>query len=331
MYLYRISPLKTYQITIRQGFSFKSRKMDLYPLTMGAWQPQSTRLHFKVKLARYGRLQHLMCENSPSALCNRHALYERGHGLMDEPRDFTKAALRGEPSYIWRDGQRRRLEMILDNAGPSLRGCALVDGCGVGMYLHNMREYFDDVIGLDIEFPRLQQAKKLEDKVLAGAGERLPFPENTFDLVLSHEVIEHVQDDRAAIREIFRILRPGGRLVLFCPNRGYPFETHGVYWRGKYHFGNIPLINYLPRAWRDKLAPHVNVYTRLDLSQLFDGLPVKFIQLKTIFGAYDNIITRNPRMGKLMRAVLQWLEKTPFSRLGLSHFWVVEKKYSNPD
>ncbi len=48
--------------------------------------------------------------------------------------------------------------------------------------------------------------------------------------------------------EIFRVLKPGGRLVLFCPNRGYPFETHGIYWRGKYHFGNIPLVNYLPQA-----------------------------------------------------------------------------------
>lgn len=250
---------------------------------------------------------------------------------MVESRDLFKAALRGEPSYVWRDGQRRRLGMILESAGDNLGGRALVDGCGVGMYLHHMREDFEDVIGLDIEFARLQQAKKLTDKVINGAGEWLPFPENNFDLVLSHEVLEHVQNDRAAIREIFRTLRPGGRLVLFCPNRGYPFETHGFYWRGKYHFGNIPFINYLPRPWRDKLAPHVNVYTRRDLSQLFEGLPVKFIQRRTIFGAYDNIIARRPRLGKIMRTVLQWLEKTPFSRLGLSHFWVVEKRKSDLD
>ena len=51
--------------------------------------------------------------------------------------------------------------------------------------------------------------------------------------------------------------RPGGRLVLFCPNRGWPFEQHGIYWRGHYRFGNIPLVNYLPRVWRDQLAPHI--------------------------------------------------------------------------
>lgn len=244
---------------------------------------------------------------------------------MTDPQNLQKAALRGEPSHVWRDGQRRRLGMILEAAEERTAGLALVDGCGVGMYLHHLSGPFNEVVGLDIEFERLKEAQTLQDKILNGVGEYLPFPENTFDLVLSHEVLEHVQDDQATIDEIARVLKPGGRLVLFCPNRGYPFETHGHYWRGKYHFGNTPLINYLPRAWRDKLAPHVNVYTRRDLSRLFDGLPVKFIQRKTIFGAYDNIIARRPKLGRFLRSMLQWLEKTPVQRLGLSHFWVVEK------
>jgi SAM-dependent methyltransferase len=156
-------------------------------------------------------------------------------------------------------------------------------------------------------------------------GERLPFPDGHFDLVLSHEVLEHVQDDRQAACEIVRVLRPGGRLALFVPNRGYPFETHGIYWRGEYHFGNKPLVNYLPRAWRDRLAPHVNVYSRRDLTRLFAGLPVRMVEQTIIFGAYDNIIARRPALGKTLRTVLQFLEKTPLRVLGLSHFWVVEK------
>jgi hypothetical protein len=121
------------------------------------------------------------------------------------------------------------------------------------------------------------------------------------------------------------VLQPGGRIVLFVPNRGYPFETHGIYWRGEYKFGNIPLVNYLPRAWRDKLAPHVRVYSRRDVAKLFEGLPVKFIQRTVIFGAYDNIIARFGSFGKILRGILQFLEKTPLKALGLSHFWVVEK------
>jgi len=113
--------------------------------------------------------------------------------------------------------------------------------------------------------------------------------------------------------------------VLFVPNRGYPFETHGVYWRGKYHFGNIPLVNYLPRKWRDRLAPHVRVYSKRDLEKLFAGLPVKVIERTVVFGAYDNVIARFGRLGKALRWSLQTLEKTPLKALGLSHFWVVEK------
>ena len=178
---------------------------------------------------------------------------------------------------------------------------------------------------MDIEFARTLDAKENSPRVICGVGENLPFPQASFDLILSHEVLEHVQNDQEAICEIVRTLKPGGRLVLFCPNRGYGFETHGIYLRGKYHFGNIPFVNYLPRAWRDKLAPHVNVYTRADLARLFNGLPVRIVTRRTIFGAYDNIIARFPRLGKALRKVLQTLEKTPLQVLGLSHFWVVEK------
>jgi hypothetical protein len=120
-------------------------------------------------------------------------------------------------------------------------------------------------------------------------------------------------------------LRPGGRIILFVPNRGYPFETHGIYWQGSYRFGNIPLVNYLPRRWRDRLAPHVRVYSTKDLERLFAGLPVRFVTRSVIFGAYDNIIARFPRLGQILRTTLQALERTPLRILGLSHFWVIEK------
>jgi SAM-dependent methyltransferase len=242
-----------------------------------------------------------------------------------ENRIIEKAAERGVPSQVWRAGQERRLRMIREAAGQRCKGTVLVDGCGVGMYLTRLAEDARQAVGLDIEHERAVEAHQRADLVVCAAGEDLPLPSNHFDLVLSHEVLEHVHDDRQAVCEIVRVLKPGGRLVLFCPNRGYPFETHGIYWRGKYRFGNIPLVNYLPRRWRNRLAPHVRVYSAGDLQKLFDHLPVKFIQRTMIFGAYDNLIQRFGLAGKALRFVLQAMEKTPLRVLGLSHFWVVEK------
>jgi SAM-dependent methyltransferase len=240
-------------------------------------------------------------------------------------RDMEKAALRGEPSYIWREGQQRRLEMILNAADERIKGRGLENGCGVGMYVEHMASYGGNIVGLEYDYERAAEAGSRSKRILNAVCESLPLPSNAFDLILSHEVLEHVQDDAQAVREMVRVLRPGGRIMVFVPNRGYPFETHGIYWKGGYKFGNIPLVNYLPRVWRDKLAPHVRVYSKHDLEKLFDGLPVKFIQRTVIFGAYDNIIARFRAFGKVLRGILQFFERTPLKGFGLSHFWVVEK------
>ena len=240
-------------------------------------------------------------------------------------RDMETAALRGEPSYVWRAGQERRLNMVLQAAGRLLSGVVLENGCGIGMYIEHLKPRAGKVVGLEYELHRAAQARRKSKHIVNAAGEHLPFPDESIDFVLSHEVLEHVQDDRTAAQEMLRVLRPGGRLALFVPNRGYPFETHGIYWRGRYHFGNIPLVNYLPRRFRDRLAPHVRVYTRRDLACLFAGLPVAYIEQTVIFGAYDNIIARAPALGRSLRSLLQRLERTPLRVFGLSHFWVIEK------
>lgn len=248
-------------------------------------------------------------------------------------RNLEKAALRGEPSYVWRAGQQRRLEMIVCAAGERMRGSILENGCGVGMYVEHMAPFGGKIFGLEYDFERAAEAGAHSPGIVNAAGESLPYPDSSFDLILSHEVLEHVADDAQATREMVRVLRSpdpasgrlGGRAVIFVPNRGYPFETHGIYWRGKYSFGNKPFVNYLPRAWRDRLAPHVRVYSRRDLARLFDGLPVKFVERTVVFGAYDNLIARFGAFGKVLRLVLQGLEKTPLKEFGLSHLWVVEK------
>jgi SAM-dependent methyltransferase len=247
--------------------------------------------------------------------------------------EIDKTAALGLPSYVWREGQVRRLQMIRDAAGDRRYGRVLDDGCGVGIYLEQLAQDTNSAFGLEYDAQRARAAREQKLDVVRARSEQLPFPNEFFDLVLSHEVLEHVTSDRSSLEEIVRVLRPpnpssgqaGGRLVIFTPNRGYPFETHGIFWKDRYRQGNIPLINYLPCRWRDRLAPHVRVYSRRDMQRLFEGLPLRLVKRTVIFGAYDNIIARWPRLGKALRWLLQSLERTPLRAFGLSHFWIAER------
>lgn len=240
-----------------------------------------------------------------------------------------KAAERGEPSYVWRAGQDRRLAMIRAGLPPGFGPTSRIldDGSGLGLYVQKLLADTPRSFGLEYERERAAEGARTFGLQLLvnGAGERLPFGDASFDAVLSNEVIEHVQDDRAALAEMARVLRPGGRLLLFCPNRWYPVEQHGAYWRGRYVFGNIPLINYLPDALRNRLAPHVRTYTAHGLRRIMSGLPLRILSHTRIFGAYDNLIYRFGPLGRGLRAALQGAESTPLNIVGLSH-WVVAER-----
>ena len=244
-----------------------------------------------------------------------------------------EAALRGEPSYVWRAGQERRLQMMLAAGAVQKGNRVLVDGCGLGLYVQKLRQHCADVYGLDIEFSRLANSMVSRDTLACARCERLPYADGSFDRVISHEVLEHVQNDAEAAREIVRVLttpdktrgKPGGRAVIFAPNRFYPLETHGMYWCGRYYFGNIPLLNYVPSAVRDHLVPHVRSYLRHELYDLFSGGHVRIVSHTVIFGGYDNVVARWGIVGHWLRIFLQSLEHTPLRWLGISHLLVVEK------
>ncbi len=133
--------------------------------------------------------------------------------------------------------------------------------------------------------------------IVLAVGEALPYPDDHFDLVFSNEVIEHVDDDRRTVAEMVRVTRPGGVIVAFAPNRLYPFETHGAYFGGRYVFGNIPLVNWLPDPLRDRFAPHVRAYTQRGIRRLFAGQPVRLVHHRVIYPGFDNISARHARLG----------------------------------
>ena len=251
------------------------------------------------------------------------------HGIesqADEDETTSSTSIeRGRPSYSWRFGQDRRLEMVRRYV--PLEDARILDvGCGIGTYVRRFRRFSTDVHGLEVEPERVAEASVDLPNIVQGVGEALPWPDDHFDLVFSNEVIEHVEDDRRTAHEMVRVTRPGGSIVVFAPNRLYPFETHGAYIGGRYVFGNIPLVNWLPDPLRDRFAPHVRAYTMRGLERLFSGEPVRLVEHRCIYPGFDNVSAAHPTIGRLLRRALYVAETTPLHVFGLSHFLVLRKR-----
>jgi SAM-dependent methyltransferase len=237
-----------------------------------------------------------------------------------------QAAVRGEPSYVWRSGQERRLMMIARWA--KLQDAVMLEaGCGMGMYSSQIRRrYSPHVEAFDVEFERAQVAHQDTPHALVAAAEYLPYAANRFDTILSNEVIEHVADDRETLREIARVLAPGGTCVLYAPNRLYPFETHGIYLGKRYVFGNIPLVNWLPTFLRRRLVPHARAYRHGDWRRLIDGTALRIVDQGYVYPGFDNVAARWPRVARVVRAICYWAEGNPLRRFGLSHLVILRRE-----
>ncbi len=240
--------------------------------------------------------------------------------------DAQRAITLGHPSYVWRSGQDRRLRLIRKFA--PLDGRAILDiGCGLGMYVRRFRSFSPRVYGMDVDAPRVREGAHAGlPNLFVAAGEHLPLKSESLDVIVLNEVIEHVGNDRDTLREAVRALRPGGRIVVFAPNRLWPFETHGVYLGRRYVFGNIPLVNYLPNALRNRLAPHARVYTTRGIRRITHGLDAEIIEHGYVFPGFDNVAARRPLLARVIRAVLYTLENTPLRTFGLSHLLVLERR-----
>jgi ubiquinone/menaquinone biosynthesis C-methylase UbiE len=228
----------------------------------------------------------------------------------------------------------------LDTIGPFLEGKDgrfLDCGCGAGSYVAAIRNRFQlDVHGIEHDQGKVRSAQEklgLEGRVQQGDLQALDQPDNSWDFALLNEVLEHVPNDRAALSEVFRVLRPGGMLFLFSPNRWFPFETHGVYWRASdrpvpYW---IPFIPYLPlpvgqrffRYWARNYWPSELVGMSMDTG--FRIVKTAYIGL-----TFENISGRQPlalRITKpFLRQLSNGLEHCPgLRRLGVSQFIACQK------
>ncbi len=118
---------------------------------------------------------------------------------------------------------------------PYQPGGTLLDiGCGAGTYLSRVRELGWEVVGVDLSPQAAQTAREAYGiAVHVGTLEEAKFPDGSFAVVTMTHLIEHVPDPLALLRECYRILQPGGRLIVTTPNfSGMASRLFGQDWFG---------------------------------------------------------------------------------------------------
>ena len=118
------------------------------------------------------------------------------------------------PIWLQRYWQRKRHEIILDFTGD--HSAVLDIGCGSSRIILDLKE----AVGMDILFRKLRFLKPRHAKLVRGSTFALPFKSESFDVVINSQVIEHVPEDPAIMNEMWRVMRPGGTLILGTPDYG---------------------------------------------------------------------------------------------------------------
>lgn len=141
--------------------------------------------------------------------------------LPQEMQQHTYSIMRRvEDTHWWFVGRRRIIGSFLEEISTNLetdRARILDVGCGTGANLEMLKS-FGSAEGVDVSHEALAFCRERGlENVRHGKAEQLPFEDNSFDLVTALDVLEHLNDDAAGLGEIGRILRPGGRVLLFVP------------------------------------------------------------------------------------------------------------------
>lgn len=125
---------------------------------------------------------------------------------------------RTERTHWWYQVRRAMIHDILRKYYPSRPHLSILDvGCGTGALLQELNQY-GTVTGIDFSQKAVDFCKaRGNTNVSVGSALSIPHPDNAFDVVLALDVIEHIENDRGAIAELYRVVKPGGIVVIFVP------------------------------------------------------------------------------------------------------------------
>ncbi len=224
-------------------------------------------------------------------------------------------------------------------AHDELRGRRILDcGCGAGHYVLAFLAAGGDALGIEYEADKVADFRQAHPdkaaRVMVGDVQHIAFESESFDVALANEVLEHVPDDARGLREIYRILKPGGRLFVFSPNRLYPFETHGVYMGDSERKLPIatPFVPYIPVPVGERFLRYwARNYWPRELQVLIAAQGFTIAHTDFVWQTFENISGKQPRLlGRvkpLLRRAATVGERVPGLRAvgGVSQFIVAVK------
>jgi len=219
---------------------------------------------------------------------------------------------RGKPADYGQEIVKRRSRITASFV--PLAGRRVLDiGAGNGAQTFTLLEYGCSVVACDIapeglallsQFARENALDSVTPVLCDGA--RLPFPDESFEVVVSYAVLEHVVDEITGLREILRVLKGGGQCVISVPNKWWIFETHGAR-LPLLPWNRVPFFSWLPRALHSRFAL-ARIYTRRDIVDLLEQHNCEVQHACYLTAPMD--VLRIPFIQKLLRRTIFRRDRT---------------------
>ena len=216
-----------------------------------------------------------------------------------------------------------------------IRGKRVLDcGCGAGDYVRGLQGLGGDVWGIEFSRDKVATApREVSGRLSVGDLHHIAIRDGAIDVALMNEVLEHVPNDRQALREVHRVLKPGGTLLIFSPNRRYPFETHGaLVKRSKRRIPHyVPLIPYVPLPLATTVMDFwARNYWPTELRKLVRASGFTIAHTDYVWQTFEGISNHQPAFIALTRGLLRTisnsLERVPLLRtLGVSQVIVAKR------
>jgi SAM-dependent methyltransferase len=143
-------------------------------------------------------------------------------------RDYELQTHRAEDRHWWYRGRRNVIDRVLDGLGLPAPARILDAGCGSGRNTVEIARR-GTVTGVELSPTSVALARERNvGEVIEGSVLHMPFPPGGFDLAVCLDVVEHLEDDRAALTELRRVVAPGGALLVTVPAYQWLWSGHDV-------------------------------------------------------------------------------------------------------